>query len=152
MKQEVSLSGCVTPSKFITVCRLLYGMDMLCIVCELVVAVCTLVHLFNLQHSVVGGQEWALENGGREKALGFLSLGLTLATLVVMAIGTEKLVQSGRTVVARVTGKLRASLIHSGVTKVHGHASMSLGDLSGDVDGAGDVGQAMADNKGLSGS
>ena len=34
------------------VCRLSYVMDMMLIACELVIAVCTLVYLFSLQHSV----------------------------------------------------------------------------------------------------
>ena len=107
---------------------------MLCIVCELVIAVCTLAHLFNLQHSVVRGQEWSPEHICREKALGFLSLSFTLVTLVVLAIGTEKLVRSGWTVWARVSGNPGAILPHGGVTKTHGDVSTSVVGLPLDAE------------------
>ena len=85
------------PSEFSTACRLAYVIDLLCISCELVVAVCTLLYLFNLQQARDGGQEIPIDHISRETALGFLSLSFTVATLVVMAIGIEKVVRSGRT-------------------------------------------------------
>ena len=71
---------------------------MLCIACELVVAVCTLVHLFNLQQAVDSAGALVVEHRSREIAFGFLSLGFTVAVLAVMTIGVDKLVRSGRTV------------------------------------------------------
>ena len=71
-----------SPSQNVIVCRLAYAMDMLCIVCELVVAVCTLVYLFNLQQTVDGENGGSLEHRSREMTLGFMSLGFTVATLL----------------------------------------------------------------------
>ena len=69
-------------------------MEMAVIVCELVVAVCTLVYLFSLQHSVDNGAGRLSQYKSRDIALGFLSLAFTLGVLVVTAIGPEMLARS----------------------------------------------------------
>ena len=85
-------------------------MDMLCISCELVVAVCTLVYQFNLQQAMDSGRRIELiEHRSREMALGFLSFAFTVVTLVVMAIGIEKVARSGRAVWTRVRDPWRHS-------------------------------------------
>ena len=59
--------------------------------CELVVTVCTLVYLFNLQQTIDSGQEKHMGHGSREMALVFLSLGFTVATLVVWQLALTRL-------------------------------------------------------------
>ena len=73
-------------------------MVIVCILRELVIAVCTLVFLFNLQQAVDSGREEGfVQHKRRETALVFLSLAFTVAVLVVTVVGTEKLAQGART-------------------------------------------------------
>ena len=58
-------------TELILVCRLFYAMEMVVIVCELLIAVCTLVHLFNLQHLVDSGVDEVLQNSRKNVALCF---------------------------------------------------------------------------------
>ena len=122
-------------------------MDMVCIVCELVVTVCTLVYLFNLQQTIDSGQEKHMGHGSREMALVFLSLGFTVATLVVMAIGTDKIAQSGRSIWVRVSVHLGATVPLCGATNVHPEVHMR--DVPVNTGSAEGEGQVMADNIGM---
>ena len=142
MMQPASFLVCTNMISFCTACRLAYGLDMLCIVCELVVAVCTLVYLFNLQQTVDGENGGSLEHRSREMTLGFMSLGFTLATLVVMAIGADKLAQSGRTVWARLRENLGTAVSRGGATAVHADVNNTLGGVHRDAEELGHEGQA----------
>ena len=127
-------------------------MDVLCNVCELVVAVCTLVYLFNLQQATNNTREGRIEHVRREMALGFLTLAFTVATLVVMAIGIEKLVQSGRAAWARVSGNRGATLPDGGVSNVHSEVNTSVGAVPAvEEDSEHDV-QSLAESGLLAGS
>ena len=106
----------------ITACRLAYAIEMLCILCELVIAACTLVFLFNLQQAMQSGREGAVEHTRRDMALGFLSLAFTAAVLLVMVIGTEKLTRVTRTAWTRVN----ASHAEHG-TRSHWHGGSTRG-------------------------
>ena len=89
---------------------------MLCILCELVIAACTLVFLFSLQQATYDGREGAVEHTRREMALGFLSLAFTAAVLLVMVIGTEKLTRVTRTVWTRVNAShVNTALVQTGM-------------------------------------
>ena len=102
---------------------------MLCIVCELVVAVCTLVELINLRQAIDNGRDMHIEHVRREMALGFLSLFCTVATLVMMASGTENLLRGGQTVWARMSGTLGGTLLHGGGPKIHSEVSTTVGGV-----------------------
>ena len=120
---------------------------MACVACELVIAVCTLVHLFNLQQTLHSGQDRRTDGVSTEMALGFLSLGFTVATLVVMVLGTDKIARSGRTVWARVSGNLGATVPHDGgATKLHSDVNTSVGGMPVDVDDTEHEGQAMGES------
>lgn len=82
-------------------------MEMLCISCQLVIAVCTLLYLFSLQQSIEQGREGEEQehHRRREIALGFLSLGFTVAVLAVMVIGTARLVRGARATWLRLSGR-----------------------------------------------
>ena len=82
-------------------------MEMLQISCQLVIAVCMLVYLFSLQQSIGQGREGEKheQHRRRETALGFLSLGFTVAVLAVMVIGTAKLLRGARATWLRLTGR-----------------------------------------------
>lgn len=82
------------------VCRLFHAVNILCIACEVVVTVCALVYLFHLRHSVDTARARAMHD--RELALAFLSLGVTLATLAVTAVGTGKAALATRAAWARI--------------------------------------------------
>ena len=148
----LSMHQCASPSEHLITCRLKYGMDMMCIVCELGVVVCTLVHLFNLRATIHSGREGLTEHRSREIALGFLSLGFTSAVLVVMAIGTERILRTGRTVWARVSGHLGATLPHDRSTRVHSEVNASVADVLVDIQDTEHEGRAMADDVGPSAS
>ena len=119
---------------------------MACVACELVIAVCTLVHLFNLQQTLHSGQDRRTDGVSTEMALGFLPLGFTVATLAVMAIGTEKIVRSGRAVLARVTENLETTLSHGGATKIHSQVNTSMSGVPDDTQYAEHEGQTIDAN------
>ena len=77
-------------------------MDMMLIACELVIAVCTLVYLFSLQHSVDSGVDGASQHKRRDMAFGFLSLACTSGVLFGTVIGADKLARVAHTVWTRV--------------------------------------------------
>ena len=72
-------------------------MVIVCILRELVIAVCTLVFLFNLQQAVDSGREGLVQHKRREMALGFLSLAFTVVVLAVTVVGTDKLARGAQT-------------------------------------------------------
>ena len=126
-------------------------MEVACIVCELVVVSCTLVHLWGLHCRPEGVEVGALEHRRRDMVLGFLSLAFTLAVLAMTAIGTDKLVRSGRTIWTYIRGNRSTILPHGGATKIYTEFNMAVGGLPVDVEGAEHEGQAMADNAGVAG-
>ena len=66
-------------------------MEILCIACELVISVCTLVCLFSLQTTADNSWEGSVQHRQRDVALGFMSLVISLVVLAVLVIGIEKL-------------------------------------------------------------
>ena len=109
-------------------------MEIVVIVCELVIAVCTLVYLFGLQHSVDSGVDAVSQHSRREMALGFLSLAFTLGVLVVTAIGTDKVTRGVHALVSRVRATSAHSLSVFGPMTRRGECSTSVGivPVSGD--------------------
>ena len=120
-------------------------MEMVVIVCELVVAVCTLVYLFSLQHSVDSGVDGVSQDRRRDVAYGFVSLALTLAVLVVMAIGVDKLVQCGQAVWTRFSTNLDSALPHRGTSKVPSVFENSVVGASTDAEDTEDEVKAISD-------
>ena len=101
-------------------CRLAYTMELVCILCEMVIAVCTLVFLFSLQQSLDSGQEGFVQHRRSEMALGFLSLAFTVTVLAVAAIGTDRLTQGARTVWTHVSGNhMTAAQVGTGMEQPH---------------------------------
>ena len=91
-------------------CRLTYAMDLVVIFCELVIAVCTLVYLFSLRHSLGNsmdetshGEDDSLQHRPRDIAFGFLSLACTLAVLLATVIGPDKLARGAQAAWTRVS-------------------------------------------------
>ena len=68
-------------------------MEIVCILCELVITVCTLLFLFSMQQSVDSSREGFIQHRRREMALGFLSLAFTEGMLVVTMVGVDRLTQ-----------------------------------------------------------
>ena len=73
-------------------------MEILCIVCELVISVCTLVYLFSLQKTADSTREGLVQQRPRDLALGFTSLVISLVVLAVMVIGIDKLTRGAKQV------------------------------------------------------
>ena len=59
-------------------------MEILCIACELVISVCTLVYLFSLQTTADNSWEGSVQHRQRDVALGFMSLVISLVVLAVL--------------------------------------------------------------------
>ena len=114
-------------AKSLVACRLTYVMEMVVIVCELVIAVCTLVHCFNLQHSKGSSVDGASQHKSREAAQGFLSLTFTLAVLVVMAIGPEKIVRGARETWTRVSATSLGSRSVFGIMRRRSDFNRTMG-------------------------
>lgn len=76
-------------------------MEMLCVFCELVIAVCTLVYLFNLQQTA---------DSSRDLALSFLSLTFTVAVFAMAVIGPDRVSRGAHTVLSRISGTPRSPL------------------------------------------
>lgn len=86
-------------------------MDILCIVCELVISVCTLVYLFSLQKTADNSREGFVQHRQREVALGFMSLVISLVVLAILVIGIEKLTRGAHhiAVISKRISRMRYS-------------------------------------------
>lgn len=86
-------------------------MEILCIVCELVISVCTLVYLFSLQKTADSTREGLVQQRPRDLALGFTSLVISLVVLAVMVIGIDKLTRGAKqvAVITRRISRIRYS-------------------------------------------
>lgn len=114
-------------------------MEVMCILCELVIAVCTLLSLFNLKQAVDRGREGVTQRRRRYMALASC-LAFTVGVLAVTAVGTDKLARGAGTVWARVsaTRMIRlsgAAIVPATIEKV-GNAEAAIA-IEG---GAGEVG------------
>ena len=65
-------------------------MEMMLIVCELVVAVCTLAYLFSLQHLVDSGVDEVSQSRHKDVAFGSLSLAFTLPVLAAASAAASR--------------------------------------------------------------
>ena len=98
-------------------------MDMMLIACELVIAVCTLVYLFSLQHSV----DSESQTRRKDMVFGFLSLACTLGVLAVTAIGADKLARGARAAWTRVSETSAGSVSVFGRVRRRSHFGTSVG-------------------------
>lgn len=101
-------------------CRLIKGLELVCLVCEIGAVVCTLVYLFNLKHSSsASSSSMGADETEKQISSTFVSVAITIVTATVKAVGVSKVVGAVRSAAVSIRPSMTSIVAPALIVAAH---------------------------------